>query len=97
MDYNKTINLPQTEFPMRVGLPKRGAGDNSAGMTWTWHNELLRERGSCLKMTVSLLASPMGFATLFHFGEPPLPHSIRLKSHKPDLLLPEFFCDPRNA
>ena len=23
MDYNKTINLPQTEFPMRAGLPKR--------------------------------------------------------------------------
>ena len=23
MDYNKTINLPQTEFPMRAGLPRR--------------------------------------------------------------------------
>ena len=23
MDYNKTMNLPQTEFPMRAGLPKR--------------------------------------------------------------------------
>ncbi|SBW11452.1 Isoleucine--tRNA ligase [uncultured Eubacteriales bacterium] len=23
MDYNKTIHLPQTEFPMRAGLPKR--------------------------------------------------------------------------
>ena len=23
MDYNKTINLPKTEFPMRAGLPKR--------------------------------------------------------------------------
>ena len=22
-DYNATINLPQTEFPMRAGLPKR--------------------------------------------------------------------------
>ena len=22
-DYNKTLNLPQTEFPMRAGLPKR--------------------------------------------------------------------------
>ena len=22
-DYNKTINLPQTDFPMRAGLPKR--------------------------------------------------------------------------
>ena len=23
MDYNKTINLPKTDFPMRAGLPKR--------------------------------------------------------------------------
>ena len=23
MDYNKTINLPQTDFPMRAGLPAR--------------------------------------------------------------------------
>ena len=23
MDYNKTINLPKTDFPMRGGLPKR--------------------------------------------------------------------------
>ncbi len=23
MDYNKTVHLPQTEFPMRAGLPKR--------------------------------------------------------------------------
>lgn len=22
-DYNKTINLPKTDFPMRAGLPKR--------------------------------------------------------------------------
>ena len=23
MDYSKTLNLPETEFPMRVGLPER--------------------------------------------------------------------------
>ena len=23
MDYNKTVHLPQTDFPMRAGLPKR--------------------------------------------------------------------------
>lgn len=22
-DYNKTVNLPKTDFPMRAGLPKR--------------------------------------------------------------------------
>ncbi|NCB63209.1 MAG: isoleucine--tRNA ligase [Clostridia bacterium] len=26
MDYNKTVNLPQTEFPMRAGLPNREPG-----------------------------------------------------------------------
>ena len=25
-DYNQTINLPKTEFPMRAGLPKREPG-----------------------------------------------------------------------
>ena len=25
-DYNKTLNLPQTEFPMRAGLPNREPG-----------------------------------------------------------------------
>ena len=23
MDYNKTINIPKTDFPMRAGMPKR--------------------------------------------------------------------------
>ena len=23
MDYNNTVHLPQTDFPMRAGLPKR--------------------------------------------------------------------------
>ena len=25
-DYNATLNLPKTEFPMRAGLPKREPG-----------------------------------------------------------------------
>ena len=25
MDYNATVNLPKTDFPMRAGLPKREA------------------------------------------------------------------------
>jgi len=43
MDYNKTINLPQTEFPMRAGLPNR-----EPGMLERWeksdiYNELLKK------------------------------------------------------
>ena len=26
-DYNKTLNLPKTDFPMRAGLPKREPGN----------------------------------------------------------------------
>ena len=26
MDYGKTLNLPETEFPMRAGLPEREPG-----------------------------------------------------------------------
>ena len=43
MDYNKTINLPQTEFPMRAGLPNR-----EPGMLENWekldlYHELLKK------------------------------------------------------
>jgi len=33
MDYNKTINLPKTDFPMRAGLPAR-----EPGMLENWYN-----------------------------------------------------------
>ena len=31
MDYNQTFNLPQTDFPMRAGLPKREPEMHKAG------------------------------------------------------------------
>ena len=38
-DYNSTINLPKTEFPMRAGLPKRepdmlAAWEQGIGSCW---------------------------------------------------------------
>ena len=33
-DYNNTINLPKTEFPMRAGLPKR-----EPGFLENWEND----------------------------------------------------------
>lgn len=30
-DYNKTLNLPVTEFPMRAGLPQRERGCGRIG------------------------------------------------------------------
>ena len=43
MDYNKTINLPKTDFPMRAGLPNREPGmlENWNGMDL--YNEMLKK------------------------------------------------------
>ena len=38
-DYNSTINLPKTEFPMRAGLPKR-----EPDMLAAWENDNLYEK-----------------------------------------------------
>ena len=35
MDYNKTINLPKTDFPMRAGLPAWSPVCWRAGRSWT--------------------------------------------------------------
>ena len=50
MDYNKTINLPKTDFPMRAGLPKR-----EPEMLRNWkkldvYGELLKKNADMLKM-----------------------------------------------
>ena len=43
MDYNKTINLPQTEFPMRAGLPNREPGMLERWEKSNIYNELLKK------------------------------------------------------
>mgnify|MGYP001147196487 FL=1 len=43
MDYNKTINLPQTEFPMRAGLPAREPGMLEAWENMDLYHELLKK------------------------------------------------------
>ena len=41
LDYSKTLYLPQTEFPMRAGLPeKEPRASSSAGRTWTFTGSL---------------------------------------------------------
>ena len=59
MDYNKTINLPQTDFPMRAGLPNR-----EPGMLENWekldiYNELLKKNAENLKMATTETAKQM--------------------------------------
>lgn len=43
MDYNKTINLPKTEFPMRAGLPKREPDMLSRWNELDVYSELLKK------------------------------------------------------
>ena len=43
MDYNKTINLPKTEFPMRAGLPKREPDMLKRWKEQNLYNELLKK------------------------------------------------------
>ena len=43
MDYNKTIHLPKTDFPMRAGLPDREPGMLAAWEKLDLYNELLKK------------------------------------------------------
>ncbi|MFI3313368.1 MAG: class I tRNA ligase family protein, partial [Eubacteriales bacterium] len=43
MDYNKTINLPKTDFPMRAGLPNREPGMLEGWQKLDLYNELLKK------------------------------------------------------
>ena len=43
MDYNKTINLPKTDFPMRAGLPNREPGMLDRWNQMGLYNELLKK------------------------------------------------------
>ena len=43
MDYNKTINLPKTEFPMRAGLPKREPDMLKRWQELDLYNEMLKK------------------------------------------------------
>ena len=50
MDYNKTINLPKTDFPMRAGLPKREPEMLKRWQDMDLYNELLKKNADALKM-----------------------------------------------
>ena len=44
-DYNNTINLPKTEFPMRAGLPKREPGFLENWEKNDLYHELMKKNG----------------------------------------------------
>ena len=49
MDYNKTINLPKTDFPMRAGLPNREPGMLQRWNDMDLYHELLKKNAEALK------------------------------------------------
>ena len=65
MDYNKTINLPKTDFPMRAGLPKR---EPEMLKRWKEHGPVPRDarkrtRASPASPCTTALRSPTAAST----------------------------------
>ena len=66
MDYNKTINLPKTEFPMRAGLPKREPDMLKRWKEQNLYNELLKKNEG--KPRFSLHDGPPFSNGMLHMG-----------------------------
>ena len=58
MDYNKTINLPKTDFPMRAGLPKREPEMLKRWQDMDLYNELLKKNEGKPCGTLPLCGGP---------------------------------------
>ena len=52
MDYGKTLNLPETEFPMRAGLPER-----EPGVLEYWQDNKIYEKKRLLGMRALLMVT----------------------------------------
>ena len=57
MDYNQTVHLPQTDFPMRAGLPKREPEMLKRWQEQDVYNELLKKNGKYAQMWSSYTES----------------------------------------
>ncbi len=69
MDYNKTINLPQTDFPMRAGLPNREPGMLENWNKMDLYHEMLKKNEG--KPRFSLHDGPP-----FSNGSPHMGHAL---------------------
>ena len=63
MDYNKTINLPKTDFPMRAGLPNREPGMLQRWNDMDLYHELLKKRANPASPSMTALPSPTAICT----------------------------------
>ena len=69
MDYNKTINLPKTDFPMRAGLPKREPEMLKRWQEQDVYNEHAEEERGPSPSSISTTARP--FPTAASTWAPP--------------------------
>ena len=63
MDYNKTINLPKTDFPMRAGLPKREPEMLKRWQEMGLYRELLKKNEGKPRFSTTALRSPTARCT----------------------------------
>ena len=66
-DYNNTVNLPKTDFPMRAGLPNREPGMLETFQKKSLYSKLRKTR-----------ACPSSFCTT----APPMPTAISISARR---------------
>ncbi len=76
MDYNKTINLPKTDFPMRAGLPNREPSMLEGWATLDLYHALLEKNKDCPRFNL-------------HDG-PPFSNGDLHMGHAPNKTLKDF-------
>ena len=54
MDYNQTLNLPKTDFPMRAALPQREPEFLKAWEENDQYRQLMQHKSLCLCSTTDL-------------------------------------------
>ena len=62
-DYKDTLNLPQTDFPMRAGLPKREPNGLPVGNVWASMTAYVKKRGVRHLPCMTALLMRMGTCT----------------------------------
>ena len=62
-DYNATLNLPKTDFPMRAGLPKREPEMLKSWEELDIYNEMLKKKANLCSTCTTALRSPTARST----------------------------------
>ena len=77
MDYNKTINLPKTDFPMRAGLPAREPGMLESWEKMDLYHELLKKNEGRPRFSLHDGHAGLLYPLYPRLGQPRDAHRIR--------------------